>query len=161
MILSLVVAMSENKVIGRDGDLPWRLPNDLKHFKQVTMGKPIIMGRKTWESLYVKPLPGRRNIVVTRNAGYEAERAETSDSLESALTLVAGESEVMVIGGAELFATALDTATRLHLTEVHAEIEGDTYFPDFDRSLWRETSREAHDVESDTPAYSFLLLEKK
>jgi dihydrofolate reductase len=161
MILSLVVAMSENKVIGRDGDLPWRLPNDLKHFKQVTMGKPIIMGRKTWESLYVKPLPGRRNIVVTRNAGYEAEGAETSDSLESALTLVAGESEVMVIGGAELFATALDTATRLHLTEVHAEIEGDTYFPDFDRSLWRETSREAHDVESDTPAYSFLLLEKK
>jgi dihydrofolate reductase len=161
MILSLVVAMSENKVIGRDGDLPWRLPNDLKHFKQVTMGKPIIMGRKTWESLYVKPLPGRRNILVTRNAGYEAEGAETSDSLESALTLVAGESEVMVIGGAELFATALDTATRLHLTEVHAEIEGDTYFPDFDRSLWRETSREAHDVESDTPAYSFLLLEKK
>jgi dihydrofolate reductase len=161
MILSLVVAMSENKVIGRDGDLPWRLPNDLKHFKQVTMGKPIIMGRKTWESLYVKPLPGRRNIVVTRNAGYEAEGAETSDSLESTLTLVAGESEVMVIGGAELFATALDTATRLHLTEVHAEIEGDTYFPDFDRSLWRETSREAHDVESDTPAYSFLLLEKK
>jgi dihydrofolate reductase len=161
MILSLVVAMSENKVIGRDGDLPWRLPNDLKHFKQVTMGKPIIMGRKTWESLYVKPLPGRRNIVVTRNAGYEAEGAETSDSLESALTLVAGKSEVMVIGGAELFATALDTATRLHLTEVHAEIEGDTYFPDFDRSLWRETSREAHDVESDTPAYSFLLLEKK
>jgi dihydrofolate reductase len=161
MILSLVVAMSENKVIGRDGDLPWRLPNDLKHFKQVTMGKPIIMGRKTWESLYVKPLPGRRNIVVTRNAGYEAEGAETSDSLESALTLVAGESEVMVIGGAELFATALDTATRLHLTEVHAEIEGDTYFPDFDRSLWRETSREAHDVESDTPAYSFLLLEKQ
>ena len=161
MILSLVVAMSENKVIGRDGDLPWRLPNDLKHFKQVTMGKPIIMGRKTWESLDVKPLPGRRNIVVTRNAGYEAEGAETSDSLESALTLVAGESEVMVIGGAELFATALDTATRLHLTEVHAEIEGDTYFPDFDRSLWRETSREAHDVESDTPAYSFLFLEKK
>jgi dihydrofolate reductase len=160
MILSLVVAMSENKVIGRDGDLPWRLPNDLKHFKQVTMGKPIIMGRKTWGSLYVKPLPGRRNIVITRNAGYEAEGAETSDSLESALTLVAGESEVMVIGGAELFATALDTATRLHLTEVHAEIEGDTYFPDFDRSLWRETSREAHDVESDTPAYSFLLLEK-
>ena len=160
MILSLVVAMSENRVIGRDGDLPWRLPNDLKHFKQVTMGKPIIMGRKTWGSLYVKPLPGRRNIVITRNAGYEAEGAETSDSLESALTLVAGESEVMVIGGAELFATALDTATRLHLTEVHAEIEGDTYFPDFDRSLWRETSREAHDVESDTPAYSFLLLEK-
>ena len=161
MILSLVVATSENLVIGRDGDLPWRLPNDLKHFKQVTMGKPIIMGRKTWESLYVKPLPGRRNIVVTRNAGYEAEGAKTSDSLESALTLVAGESEVMVIGGAELFATALDTATRLHLTEVHAEIEGDTYFPDFDRSLWGETSREAHDVESDTPAYSFLLLEKK
>ena len=161
MILSLVVAMSENKVIGRDGDLPWRLPNDLKHFKQVTMGKPIIMGRKTWESLYVKPLPGRRNIVITRNAGYEAEGAEISDSLESALILATGEDEAMIIGGAELFATALDTATRLHLTEVHAEIEGDTYFPDFDRSLWRETSREAHDVESDTPAYSFLLLEKK
>ena len=161
MILSLVVAMSENRVIGRDGDLPWRLPNDLNHFKQVTTGKPIIMGRKTWESLYVKPLPDRRNIVVTRNARYEAEGAEISNSLESALTLAASESEVMVIGGAELFATTLDTATRLHLTEVHAELEGDTYFPDFDRSLWQEISREAHDVEGDAPAYSFLLLEKQ
>jgi dihydrofolate reductase len=161
MILTLVVAMSENRVIGRDGDLPWRLPNDLKHFKQVTMGKPIIMGRKTWESLYVKPLPGRRNIVVTRNAGYEAEGAEISDSLESALTLAAGEDEAMIIGGAELFAASLHTATRLHLTEVHAEIEGDTYFPDFDRTLWREVSREAHDAEGDAPAYSFLLLERR
>ena len=161
MILTLVVAMSENRVIGRDGDLPWRLPNDLKHFKQVTMGKPIIMGRKTWESLYVKPLPGRRNIVVTRNAGYEAEGAETSDSLGSALTLATGEDEAMIIGGAELFAAALDTATRLHLTEVHAKIEGDTYFPEFDRSQWREVSREAHDAEGDAPAYSFLLLEKR
>ncbi|MBC8451911.1 MAG: dihydrofolate reductase [Rhodospirillaceae bacterium] len=161
MILTLVVAMSENRVIGRDGDLPWRLPNDLKHFKQVTMGHPIIMGRKTWESLYVKPLPGRRNIVVTRNAGYEAEGAETSDSLGSALTLATGEDEAMIIGGAELFAAALDTATRLHLTEVHAKIEGDTYFPEFDRSQWREVSREAHDAEGDAPAYSFLLLEKR
>jgi len=161
MILSLVVAMSENKVIGRDGDLPWRLPNDLKHFKQVTMGKPIIMGRKTWESLYVKPLPGRRNIVITRNAGYEAEGAEISDSLESALILATGEDEAMIIGGAELFATALDTATRLHLTEIHADIEGDTYFPNSDRSLWREISREPHDAEGDAPAYSFLLLEKR
>jgi dihydrofolate reductase len=161
MILSLVVAMSKNRVIGRDGDLPWRLPNDLKHFKQVTMGKPIIMGRKTWESLYVKPLPGRRNIVITRNAGYEAEGAEISDSLESALILATGEDEAMIIGGAELFATALDTATRLHLTEIHADIEGDTYFPNSDRSLWREISREPHDAEGDAPAYSFLLLEKR
>ena len=161
MILTLVVAISKNRVIGRDGDLPWRLPNDLKHFKQVTMGKSIIMGRKTWESLYVKPLPGRSNIVVTRNASYLAEGAEMSDSLESALTLAEGEDEAMIIGGAELFAAAIDTSERLHLTEVHAEIEGDTFFPDFDRSLWREISREAHDAEGDAPAYSFLLLERR
>jgi dihydrofolate reductase len=111
--------------------------------------------------LYVKPLPGRRNIVITRNAGYEAEGAEISDSLESALILATGEDEAMIIGGAELFATALDTATRLHLTEIHADIEGDTYFPNSDRSLWREISREPHDAEGDAPAYSFLLLEKR
>lgn len=160
-MLSLVVAMSENRVIGRDGDLPWRLPNDLKHFKQVTLGKPVIMGRKTWESLYVKPLPGRRNIVVTRNPDYVAEGAECTRSLDEALALMDQEDETMVIGGAALFADALPAATRLHLTEVHAEIEGDTYFPKFKREDWREISRENLPAEGDAPAYSFLLLERR
>ena len=160
MILTLVVAMSENRVIGRDGDLPWRLPEDLKHFKKVTLGKPVIMGRKTWDSLYVKPLPGRRNIVVTRNPDFQAEGAETTAAVEDALALVASEEEVMVIGGATLFQDALPVASRLHLTEVHAEIDGDTFFPKFDRSHWRETSRDDQPAEGDTPAYSFVLLER-
>jgi dihydrofolate reductase len=161
MILTLVVAMSENRVIGRDGDLPWKLPGDLKHFKAITLGKPVIMGRKTWDSLYVKPLPGRRNIVVTRSDGLVAEGAETAESLAAALDLVGGETEVMVIGGATLFEAALPKARRLHLTEVHAEIDGDTYFPDFDRTAWRVVGREDHPSDGPSPAYSFLLLERK
>ncbi|MEC8165335.1 MAG: dihydrofolate reductase, partial [Pseudomonadota bacterium] len=131
MILSLVVAMAENRVIGRDGDLPWRLPEDLKHFKRVTMGKPVIMGRKTWDSLYVKPLPGRRNIVVTRNLNFSADGAEATGSIEDALALVDRDEEAMVIGGATLFEAALASAQRFHLTEVHAEIKGNTRFPAF------------------------------
>jgi len=160
LILSLVVAMAENRVIGRDGDLPWRLPEDLKHFKRVTLGKPVIMGRKTWDSLYVKPLPGRRNIVVSRNPDFTAEGAETAGSIDDALACVAGEEEAMVIGGAALFEAALPTAQRFHLTEVHAEIEGDTVFPEFDRGAWREVSRETHPASDGNPAYSFVFLER-
>ena len=160
MILSLVVAMAENRVIGRDGDLPWRLPEDLKHFKRVTMGKPVIMGRKTWDSLYVKPLPGRRNIVVTRNPAFSADGAEATGSIEDALALVDGDEEAMVIGGATLFEAALTSAQRFHLTEVHAEIEGDTRFPAFDRTSWREVTRETHPAADGNPAYSFVLLER-
>ena len=160
MILSLVVAMAENRVIGRDGDLPWRLPEDLKHFKRVTMGKPVIMGRKTWDSLYVKPLPGRRNIVVTRNLDFSADGAEATGSIEDALALVDRDEEAMVIGGATLFKAALASAQRFHLTEVHAEIEGNTRFPAFDRASWREVTRETRPAADGNPAYSFVLLER-
>ena len=160
MILSLVVAMAENRVIGRDGDLPWRLPEDLKHFKRVTMGKPVIMGRKTWDSLYVKPLPGRRNIVVTRNLDFSADGAEATGSIDDALALVDRDEEAMVIGGATLFEATLASAQRFHLTEVHAEIEGNTRFPAFDRASWREVTRETHPAADGNPAYSFVLLER-
>ena len=152
--------MAENRVIGRQGDLPWRLPEDLKHFKRVTIGKPVIMGRKTWDSLYVKPLPGRRNIVVTRNASFAANGAETASSIENALKRPDKEVEAMVIGGAGIFKAVLPSAQRLHLTEVHAEIAGDTYFPEFDRTAWREVTRVTHPATDEAPAYSFVLLER-
>ena len=160
MILTLIVAMAENSVIGRDGDLPWRLPEDLKHFKRVTLGKPVIMGRKTWDSLYAKPLPGRRNIVITRNPYFQTDGAETASSIKEALARVAEAEEAVVIGGAMLFEDALPAARRFHLTEVHAAIEGDTFFPSFDRTHWREISRDDHPANGDSPAYSFVLLER-
>lgn len=161
MILTLVVAMADNGVIGRDGDLPWRIPGDLKHFRRVTTGRPVIMGRRTWDSLYVRPLPDRRNIVVSRNPGFAAVGAEVAPDLAAALALVAGEPEAMVIGGAELFRDALPRATRLYLTEVHASIPGDTHFPAFDRAAWTEVSREDHLAAENSPAYSFILLERR
>ena len=150
--------MAENRVIGCEGDLPWRLPEDLKHFKRVTIGKPIIMGRKTWTSLYVKPLPDRRNIVVTRNTGFAAKGAETANSIEDALTRTSKEVETMVIGGAAIFKAVLPSAQRLYLTEVHAEIEGDTYFPEFDRTAWQEVTRVTHPAANENPAYSLSLI---
>lgn len=147
-------------MIGRNNDLPWRLPNDLKRFKTITMGKPILMGRKTWESIG-RPLPGRRNIVITRNPAYVAEGAEVARSLDAALALVADAGEAMIIGGAGLYKDALSKADRLYRTEVHAEIEGDTYFPSINSSDWSETMRE------DCPAderhaypYSFVTLDR-
>ena len=157
---TLIAACDEAGCIGRGGDLPWRLPEDLKHFKRVTMGKPVIMGRKTWDSLYVKPLPGRRNIVVTRNLDFYADGAEATGSIEDALALVDREEEAMVIGGATLFEAALASAQRFHLTEVHAEIEGNIRFPAFDRASWREVTRETHPAADGNPAYSFVLLER-
>ena len=166
--LSFVVAIADNGVIGRDNDLPWKLSGDMAHFKRVTMGKPVIMGRKTWESLPRKPLPGRPNIVVTRDPAYVAEGAEVVTGTEAALARgialarEAGASEVAVIGGAQLYAEMFDHATRLYITEVHAEPEGDVSFPAFDMSKWREVSRERHEAgEKDSAAYSFVLLERR
>lgn len=141
MKLSLIVAMAENGVIGREGALPWHLPADLRRFKTLTMGHPMVMGRKTFESIG-RALPGRRSIVVSRNPEWQAEGVETVTSLEQALTLAAAEEEVFVIGGAEIFALALPRADRLYLTRVHAEIEGDVFFPKLDKSEWRTVSRE-------------------
>jgi dihydrofolate reductase len=139
----LVAAVAANGVIGKDGGLPWQLPEDLRHFKRLTLGHPVIMGRRTWESLG-KPLPGRENIVVTRREGYEAPGAAVANSLEAALGLCADEPVAFVIGGNALFAESLPIAAGLVLTEIHRDFPGDTWFPHYDRSSWRETEREAH-----------------
>jgi dihydrofolate reductase len=147
MQIVAVVAMSENRVIGRDGDLPWRISADLKHFKAVTMGYPILMGRKTWESLG-RPLPGRRNIVITRNADFAVNGTERAASLDDALAMCAGAEKAMIIGGGQIYKEIMDRLDVIELTEVHAETDGDTYFPEIDPADWRETSRERFEPET-------------
>ena len=154
----LVAAVAANGVIGVGGKLPWRLPEDLKHFKAITLGHPVIMGRKTWESLG-RPLPGRENIVVTRAAGYEAPGASVAASLDAALALCAGEPLAFVIGGAELYVAALPIAAGLVLTEIHRDYEGDTRFPAFDREAWRETQRKPQKG-ADGLRFDFVLYER-
>jgi dihydrofolate reductase len=136
--------MAGNRVIGAKGGLPWRLPGDLKRFKRLTTGKPCIMGRKTWESLPIKPLPGRNNIVVTRDPAFHAPGAVAAHSLDGALSIARAEnpSEIMVIGGEAIFAAALPLASRIQLTEIAQAVEGDAFMPPFDRDEWRETARE-------------------
>ncbi|MCW3479791.1 dihydrofolate reductase [Neisseriaceae bacterium JH1-16] len=153
-IVTLVVAMAENHVIGINNTLPWHLPEDLKHFKAVTLGKPVVMGRKTWDSIG-RPLPGRRNIVVTRNADWSADGAEVAHSLDEALALAGAVEEVCVIGGAELYRQAIDGAGRLLVTEVGLTVAGDAFFPVIDRSRWQEATREAHQRE-DGLSYAFV-----
>jgi dihydrofolate reductase len=133
--ISLIWAMARNRVIGRDNKLPWHLPADLQHFKQLTLDKPIVMGRKTWESL-PGLLPKRRHIVVTRQSDYDAEGAETAPDLESAIALAGEVEEVMIVGGATLYEQALPLADRLYMTLVEAHIEGDALFPEFDMDAW-------------------------
>jgi len=139
--ITLIVARARNGVIGRDGKLPWRLPEDLAFFKRTTMGHPIVMGRRTWESIG-RPLPGRRNIVVSRQAGLVADGAETAAGLDAALRLCDGSADVFVIGGAQLYADALPHADRLIVTEIDADFEGDTFWPRPDAAQWREAGRE-------------------
>jgi len=162
--VSLVVAMAENRVIGRGGGLPWRIPEDLQHFKRLTMGKPCIMGRKTWDGLPKKPLPGRTNIVVTRASDFAAAGAIIVHSLDEAIARANTETtdEMAVIGGAAIFREALPFAGRIHLTEVHAEVEGDALMPAFDSHAWREVWREDHagNVPEHIP-YSFVTLERR
>lgn len=140
-LIQLVVAYSDNRVIGKDNALPWRLPSDLAHFKRTTMGKPIIMGRKTWESVG-RPLPGRPNLVVSRNSGYSAEGAQVFASLEAALAACKDTDQVCVIGGEALFRLALPLAHEVIATEVHAHIDGDTWFPALMPDQWREVERQ-------------------
>lgn len=164
MRISIIVAMGESSVIGLEGGMPWRIPADLKHFKRITMGKPIIMGRKTHESIG-RALPGRTNIVITRQSDYEAKGVEVTDSMDAALQAaenVAGNSgEAMIIGGAEIYRAALPIADRIHLTEVGSAPKGDVYFPRFERDEWHETEREEFPAIGDVPAYSFVMLERK
>ena len=154
--ITLHLARADNGVIGRDGGLPWRLPADLKRFKAQTMGKPMIMGRKTFES-FPAPLPGRRHIVLTRDAGWSAPGADVAHSVDEAITM-ADAPEIAVIGGAEVFALFLSHAGRVELTEVHAAPEGDAVVPAF--AGWREMAREDHPADGDRPAYSFVTLER-
>jgi dihydrofolate reductase len=154
----LVAAVAANGIIGAAGQLPWRLPEDLQHFKHLTMGHPVIMGRRTWESLG-KPLPGRENIVVSTQRGYEAPGAAVASSLDAALALCIGEPVAFVIGGTRLFEAALPLASGLVMTEIKRDYAGDTWFPQYDRSRWRESQREAH-TSSDGTRFDFVLYEK-
>jgi dihydrofolate reductase len=155
----LVAAVASNGIIGANGGLPWRLPEDLAHFKRLTLGHPVIMGRRTWESLK-GPLPGRDNIVVTRTPGYDAAGAAVASSLEAALALCLGEPVVFVIGGSRLFAESLPIAAGLVMTEIDRDFEGDTRFPDYDRSRWKETQRERH-VTADGMRFDFVLYQPR
>jgi len=159
MRLYLAAAVAANGIIGAGGKLPWHIPEELKHFKRLTMGHPIIMGRRTWESLK-GPLPGRENIVVTRNADYEAPGAAVATSLEAALALCAGESLVFVIGGTQLFEESLPIADGLVLTEIQRDYAGDTRFPQWDRSQWVEKQREPHTA-ADGTRFDYVLYERK
>lgn len=166
--LVLVVARARNGVIGRDGDLPWRLRSDLRRFKAVTLGKPCIMGRRTWESLPLKPLPGRLNLVLSRDESFTARGAVVCTTLDEAVEIARetaeedGAEEICVIGGVALFEKALPRAKRLYLTEVEAEPEGDAMFPPFDEGAWKEVSSEAHPAgEKDDHAFVFRVLEKR
>ena len=141
MRIALIAALSDNGVIGKNNQLPWRLPADMQHFKRTTMGKPIIMGRKTFASFGAKPLPGRHNIVLTRDTSYRAVGATVVSNWESALTAAGSVDEVMVIGGADLYAQTLPYADRLYLTRVHGEFEGDAFFPEISANAWEEVSR--------------------
>ena len=151
--LALIAAVARNNAIGKAGGLLWHEPEDQKHFRRVTMGCPVIMGRKTWDSLPVRfrPLPGRRNVVITRDAAWRADGAEPVSSLDAALTLLAEAPKAFVIGGAEVYALALPHATELVLTEIDAVLDGgDTFFPPWDRTRFVETARE------DRPGFSFV-----
>ena len=160
MRISLIVAMAENRVIGRDNQLPWRIPEDLKHFKALTMGKPIIMGRKTYESIG-RPLPGRDNIVITGDTLYRAEGCQVVHSIEEALRSVGAAEEAMIIGGAALYRQTLQDADRLYLTLVKAQPEGDTWFPKIEPQEWREIRREVHRAdESNEYDYDFVVLDR-
>ena len=160
MDVSIVVALSSNGVIGRDGELPWYLSADLKHFKSITMGKPIVMGRLTHESIG-RPLPGRENIVLTRDVNYLAEGCRIINHLGDISAKSLKTEEIMIIGGARLYADALPLANRLYMTEVHTEIPGDVFFPDFDREQWQEVERQYFEAdEKNEFNYSFVVMQK-
>ncbi len=160
MKISLILAMGRNRAIGRDNQLPWHLPADLAHFKATTMGKPILMGRKTWESIG-KALPGRLNIVLTGQAGYQADGATVVHSIDDAISLCESADELMVIGGAGVYQAFLPRARKIYLTLIDEDFDGDTFFPELDEQKWREESREDHLADEKNPYdYSFRVLRK-
>jgi dihydrofolate reductase len=161
LTVALLAAVARNGVIGRDSGIPWRLPADMARFRELTMGHPVVMGRKTWESLpdQFRPLPGRANVVVTRNPDWSAQGADRAGSIEDALELVASEPRVFVIGGGAIYTAALPYADELLLTEIDADVEGDTTFPAWDRDEFEETSREGHVADDGTP-FAFVRYER-
>jgi dihydrofolate reductase len=162
MIVSLIWAMTDARVIGIENSLPWKLPADMKWFRQNTLGKPIVMGRKTFESFGAQPLPQRLNIIVSKDNTYQAQDAVVVDSIDAALHAAGNVEEVMIIGGASLYEQTLPQASRLYMTIVHAEVQGDAWFPEFDTSQWREIHREEHEADEKNPyACSFVILERK
>lgn len=160
--LSLVVARAANNVIGSQGAIPWHIPEDMRHFRDITLGKPCIMGRRTWESLPKKPLPGRLNIVVSRDPAYSAAGALVAVSFDAARKCAETENpaEIAVIGGAEIYHAALSLADVIHLTEIEAEFDGDTYFLPLAETVWREVAREEH-VTADGMRYAFVTLHRR
>jgi dihydrofolate reductase len=162
MIISLIWAMDENRLIGVENRLPWKLPADMTWFRRHTLGKPIIMGRKTFDSFGGRPLPERTNIVVTRDKEYQAEGAVVVYSIDEALQAAGDAEEVMIIGGASFYEQMLPRAERIYLTQVHGQFEGDAWFPDFDMEEWREVAREEHGVdEKNAYSCSFISFERR
>lgn len=161
MFISMIAAMTRDRVIGINNTLPWKLPADMQWFRQQTMGKPIIMGRKTFESFGAKPLPGRQNIIITRDQDYQAEGCDVVHSIDDALTVATSAEEVMVIGGASFYEQMLPQAQRLYLTFVEADVEGDAWFPEFSLSEWNERKRVDNVADEKNPyAYSFVIYER-
>ncbi len=162
--ITLIVARARNGIIGNKGALPWHLPADLKRFKAITVGKPVVMGRKTFESIG-KPLPGRQNIVLTRQPGWTADGVTVVPNLAEAVAAAGLDprirGHIMIIGGAEIYALALPIATRVELTEVDAAPDGDTILPAFDPARWIEVARETHAAEGERPGFSFITLERR
>jgi dihydrofolate reductase len=162
--ICMIVARSSNGAIGKNGTLPWHLPADLRHFKRLTVGKPVIMGRKTYESIG-KPLPGRHNIVITRNADWRADGVTVVANIAEAIAATgldprARADEIMIIGGADIYAQCLNFTQKLYLTDVHRHVDGDAFFPVFDDSSWQETAHVDHAAVAGNPAYSMRLLSR-
>ena len=161
-MLSLIAAVARNRVIGMDNALLWHLPEDMRHFRETTRGKPVIMGRKTWESLpeSFRPLPGRLNIVVSRNPAYQAPGATLVGSVDDAIRCAGEAKEIFVIGGEELYRQAMPRADRLYLTEIDAEFSGDAFFPEVSEQEWQEVSRRAQEGDA-LPAFSFVTYQRR
>lgn len=160
MTISIVAAMAENRVIGRHNQLPWHLPADLKHFRRLTMGKAVLMGRKTFESIG-KPLAGRTNIIITRNPRFQADKCAVVHSIEEAFTAVKTGEELMVIGGASFYEQALPLADHMYLTLVHTTPRGDAFFPQYNEEEWREIERSDYEADDANPyPYSFIVMER-
>lgn len=162
MRIAMIAAMANNRVIGKDNQMPWHLPADLKHFKKVTLGKPVIMGRKTYQSIG-KALPGRRNIVISRQSGALSTDADWVQSIEQALALVQQDAEVMIIGGAEIYRQVLPIADRLYITDIDLAVEGDAFFPDYQAAgRWHESAFEQHQPDPQNPhPYQFRILNRE